>query len=165
MTLSKTLYSNQPANGDDNSYLHNMTKAEVMAATSDIMGNTLLKRGGFNLAEVTTAIPPLRSIQQARLWVANRVSGRDATFDNTGSNWVAGTPSPANVAKILTPGPTSQFFDHEGTIGQHLPTLVLNFPVGATGMADAEEEHAHLASALKQAVKEERYLDAASLKG
>ena len=83
--LTKTLYSNQPSNGDDNQYLTPFTKAQVLNATTDIMGNALLAQPSFNLAQVTTAIPPLRSFAP-RIWVANRVSGRDATFNSDASS-------------------------------------------------------------------------------
>ena len=34
-----------------------------------------------------------------------------------GSNWLAGTPSPDNVVRVL-PGPTSTRFDAEGLLGE-----------------------------------------------
>ncbi len=80
------------------------------------------------LHEVQGAIPPIRLINGARIWTANRFSGVDATFDTSGANAVAGTPSPAEVMRVL-PGATSSHFDHEGLIGNELPILLLNFPV------------------------------------
>eukprot|EP01051_Picozoa_sp_SAG22_P025237 SAG22_NODE_7382_length_745_cov_0.859133_2_plen_98_part_00 len=84
--------------------------AEVLNATTDIMGNLLLGIHGnaprvdgaeTTLAEVWGAIPPIRKISGARLWTANRGSAVDATFDDLGSNRGAGTPSPREVKAVL----------------------------------------------------------------
>ena len=80
------------------------------------------------LHEVQGAIPPIRLINGARVWTANRFSAVDATFDTSGANNGAGTPSPAEVMRVL-PGATSTKFDHEGIIGNELPIILLNFPV------------------------------------
>ena len=74
------------------------------------------------------AIPPIRLINGARVWTANRFSAVDATFDTSGANNGAGTPSPAEVMRVL-PGATSTKFDREGIIGNELPIILLNFPV------------------------------------
>ena len=112
---------------DDDEYL-NYTKAQVLTAKTDVLGELLLREGDDpSLARVTEAIPPLRSINGARVWTANRESGRDATFDSQGSNRVAGTPSPEQAGKVLT-GLASPSFDHEGLLGGELPIPVLNFP-------------------------------------
>ena len=65
LTLSKAAFSNQPLGGDDDSYFDGtLTKAQVLNATTDIMGNALLGIHGHparappTLSEVTRAIPP-----------------------------------------------------------------------------------------------------------
>ena len=133
ITLPKRVYSNTVEH--DDVYLGNMTKQQVIGATTDIMGNLLLGIHGNpprpaepTLHEVQGAIPPIRLINGARVWTANRFSAVDATFDPTGSNNGAGTPSPAEVMRVL-PGAASPNFDQEGLIGDELPILLLNFPL------------------------------------
>ena len=116
-------------------YLRNLTKAEVMTASTDIMGNALLGIHGHpevsaepTLAEVYTAIPPIRSINGARVWTANRVSGVDATLDSAASNRGAGSPDPTMVRAAL-PGLTSSSFTAEGLLGGDLPLILLGFEV------------------------------------
>lgn len=134
------------------------------------MGNALLGLHGHptpaaepTLAEVMGMIPPLRGINSARVWVANRESGRDATFDRAGTDFTAGTPSPNEVRRVL-PGLGSDNFDHEGLLGGELPILVLQFPVAdATGAAaeavrrHAVADHAALTVELAATVREQRY--------
>ena len=103
------------------------------------MGNAFLGLHGYperpepTLIEIRDAIPPLRTISGARVWTANRESGRDASFDAQASNNVAGSPSPILVQKVL-PGASSPAFDREGILvgpgTQPLPVLVMGFPVG-----------------------------------
>ena len=128
LTLRKRVASNQPVGGDDDAYL-NYTKAEVLAAPTDVLGEALLGGSGDDpsLAAVAAAVPPLRSFNGARVWVANRDSMRDASFDGSGANGGAGTPSPAQ-ANALLPGYGGGGFTAEGTIGEALPLLLLNFP-------------------------------------
>ena len=113
-------------------------------ASTDLMGNRLLGLHGNpprsdepTYKEVQGAIPPIRNINGARVWTANRFSAVDATFDNSMSNFGAGTPSPAEARKVLS-SLKSNNFDHEGLIGDELPILLLNFPYAAAG----EDDHA-----------------------
>eukprot|EP01045_Picozoa_sp_COSAG04_P043145 COSAG04_NODE_13994_length_584_cov_1.084536_1_plen_128_part_10 len=63
LTLQKRLEANS---GDDNQFLGNLTKEQVMNAPSDIMGNRLLGIHGFpprgepTLSEVKAAVSPIR---------------------------------------------------------------------------------------------------------
>lgn len=138
LTLQKNVAPNTPIDNNDAKYavpgVFNFTKAEVLAATTDVMGNALLGIHGHaarpnepTLDEVAAAIPPLRSINGARVWVANRESGVDCTFDASGANFGQGTPSPSLVSSAL-PGCANPQFDHEGIVGA-LPILLLDFPV------------------------------------
>ena len=43
-------------------------------------------------------VPPVRAIDETRLWTATRGSGRDATFDDSMANLADGTPTPEQVA-------------------------------------------------------------------
>ena len=135
LRLHKRVAANRVAN--DSAY-GNWSKAQVLTAATDVLGNGLLGIHGHpkratepTLREVAELIPPLRSIRDARVWTANRESGRDATFDAFGVNRGMGTPSPVWVARAL-PGFASTAFDREGLIG-NLPALVLSFPVGGNG--------------------------------
>ena len=96
LTLRKRVENIVKNKTEDDEYL-GWTKAEVMANSTDILGNSLLgihghpsRRTEPTLAEVTKAIPPIRSINHCRIWTANRESGRDATYDRTMSNFFAG---------------------------------------------------------------------------
>ena len=148
LTLSKLTFSNQPNGGDDNAYLHNLTKQEVIDAPTDLMGNILLgihgnpSREPPTLAEVASAIPPIRSIKDARLWTATRGSGRDATFDESMANMASGTPSPAQAASVL-PGLASTQFDYEGLLGGTLPVLLVGFPVKTQQAAGVQAASGH----------------------
>ena len=81
LTLNKTTYANTVQN--DDAYLNGLSKAQVINATTDIMGNALLGIHGApprsaetTLKEVWGAIPPIRgAVGGARLWTANRWSG------------------------------------------------------------------------------------------
>ena len=71
ITLPKRVYSNTVEH--DDVYLGNMTKQQVIGATTDIMGNLLLGIHGNpprpaepTLHEVQGAIPPIRLISGAR---------------------------------------------------------------------------------------------------
>ena len=108
---------------------------EVINASTDIMGNHLLGIHGSpprsaetTLKEVWGAIPPIRKINGARIWTANRWSAVDATFGTDASNQGAGTPSPKEASAVLT-GLGSSTFNYEGLIGSDLPILLLNFPL------------------------------------
>ena len=91
LTLHKRTASNQPIGGNDTQY-GPYTKDEVLGATTDLLGNTLLGIHGHpprsaepTLAEVAACIPPIRGIKSARVWTAARSSGVDATLDEAGS--------------------------------------------------------------------------------
>ena len=88
------------------------------------------------------AIPPIRLINGARIWTANRFSAVDATFDTSGANNGAGTPSPSEVIRRALPGAASTEFDHEGLIGSELPILLLNFPVHGADVPTPEPSSA-----------------------
>lgn len=145
LTLSKHTFSNQPRGGND-TYLFNLTRQQVLNASSDIMGNRLLARGEDpQLEEIMHAMPPLRHLgswggQGARVWTASRGSGVDAVLDETGSNHLSGMPQPALVVSRL-PGPVDMHFHVEGIIDA-LPIIVLGFPTGNTS---AEEQPADAA--------------------
>ena len=101
LSLPKRVESIMPK--DDNRY-GDFTKREVLQNTTDILGNSLLGIHGHarrkhepTLAEITTIIPPLRSINSCRIWTANRISGRDATFDRSMENFGAGGPTPVDT--------------------------------------------------------------------
>ena len=131
----------------DNDYL-GWSKHEVMTNATDLLGNFLLGVHGHphrseeaSLREVSDAIPPIRSINTARVCTANRESGRDACFDEKGTapTW-SGTPDPQTVSadqpldgqladEMRIPKPASFEFDGEGLLGGDLPILVLDFPV------------------------------------
>ena len=90
--------------------------------------------------------PPLRNIKlnygegTARVWVANRESGRDITFDDAMYNHLNGAPSPALASKFLTGiNTTDMRFKAEGTV-LGMPALVLNFGVNTTVGVDAGAE-------------------------
>ena len=107
----------------------------MINASTDIMGNHLLGIHGSpprsaetTLKEVWGAIPPIRKINGARIWTANRWSAVDATFGTDASNQGAGTPSPKEASAVLT-GLGSSTFNYEGLIGSDLPILLLNFPL------------------------------------
>eukprot|EP00966_Prymnesium_polylepis_P327046 7382913-Prymnesium_polylepis.1 len=120
LVLSKQAFSNRPIDGDDDRYFGGkLTKEQVLNASTDLMGNALLGIHGHpersappTLAEVSAAIPPLRSIREARLWTATRGSGRDATFDDRMANMGDDTPTPAQAASVL-PGLASTQFEVE----------------------------------------------------
>jgi len=91
LTLEKRVYFNDaPA---ANPFL-NFTKEDVLNASTDLMGNKLLGIHGNPFTgepswdDVASVLPPLRKIGAfypgARVWVANRESGRDITFDEQG---------------------------------------------------------------------------------
>ena len=142
VTLRKRVFTNTDTGS---SYL-NYTKAEVLAAQTDLLGNQLLGIQGFEPRaaeatwdEVAAAIPPIRSIGafangagNPRVWTANRESGRDITFDETGYNHLSGAPGPANVQHLL-PGLRRDRqgaplgFTAEGTV-VGTAAIVLNFP-------------------------------------
>jgi hypothetical protein len=133
--------------GSDNDYL-GFTKRQVMTNATDLLGNFLLGIHGHpprnqepSLREVSTAIPPIRSINTARICTANRESGRDACFDAKGAapTW-SGTPDPGTVSadqpldgqlvnEMRIPKPASLEFDGEGLLGGDLPIIVLDFPL------------------------------------
>ena len=167
LVLSKRAASNLPLGGNDSLYYANMSKAHVLAAPTDVMGALILGRAADpTLEDVTTAIPPLRAIRSARVWVASRVSGVDATLDEAASNWLTNVPSPDVVRRHL-PGISSHHFDVEGTLGDGLPTLLLGFPVVAPNASTAWLRSADLAMAEAcevAAVSERRYADAAAHK-
>ena len=173
LTLNKTVYANTVEN--DDAYLGSFTKGQVLNATTDIMGNQLLGIHGAaprsaetTLSEVMGAIPPVRgNIGGARLWTANRWSAVDATFDTTGANNGAGTPSPQEVSAVLT-GLGSAVFDFEGLIGGDLPILLLNFPLKGSERAvrqavAAHQQRARTQAELAAAVEQRDYRAAAAL--
>ena len=135
LTLAKAVV---PMEQDRETYLDNMTKMSVLNATTDIMGNKLLgvhgnpKRAAeATLAEIYTAIPPLRSVNGARVWTANRGSGVDASLDARASNRGAGSPDTSLIKEVL-PGinvSTTSHFVAEGLLGGDLPLLLLGFAV------------------------------------
>lgn len=134
LVLKKRVASNQPLDGDDDRYL-NFTKTDVLGSPVDLLGNALLGIHGHpsrptepTLEEVTAAVPPIRLINSARVWTANRESGKDATFDEKAGNPTGGTPNPDHVNNIL-PGKTSSTYNAEGLLGGDLPIILLNFPV------------------------------------
>ena len=146
LTLSKRVeYVAYDPSTDDN-YL-GWTKHEIMTNATDLLGNFLLGLHGHppraheaSLREVSSAIPPIRTINAARICTANRESGRDACFDEKGAapTW-SGTPDPATVSgdpssdgqlanEMRIPRPASLEFDGEGLLGGDLPIIVLDFP-------------------------------------
>eukprot|EP00440_Ansanella_granifera_P019137 gb/GFBE01020791.1/.p1 GENE.gb/GFBE01020791.1/~~gb/GFBE01020791.1/.p1 ORF type:complete len:845 (+),score=132.62 gb/GFBE01020791.1/:1-2535(+) len=131
LTLQKRVYPNYAAEGEK--YL-NWSKAEVLAAKTDLLGNWLLgvhgnpPRDEVTWDAVKKAMPPLRQFNGGRVWTANRESGRDAAFALDGTNHIGGTPDPSDAARYL-PGLKSSFFNFEGLIGGSLPIPLLNFPV------------------------------------
>ena len=140
---------------------------------TDIMGNAFLGLHGYpqrpepTLAEIRAAIPPLRAINGARVWTANRESGRDASFDAQASNNVAGSPSPFLVHRVL-PGASSFAFDREGILTgpgtQPLPILVLGFPVSSNkGKNLTTMRRTELAEQLEVAVQMADYSTASQL--
>jgi hypothetical protein len=134
----------------DDNYL-GWSKHEIMTNATDMLGNFLLGIHGHppreqepSLREVSSAIPPIRSINSARICTANRESGRDACFDDKGTapTW-SGTPDPATVSadqpldgqlanEMRIPKPASLSFDGEGLLGGDLPIIVLDFPLANT---------------------------------
>lgn len=142
LTLRKRVYPNTVAN--DSSYLDGrFTKAQVLSAPVDVMGNLLLGLHGNppraaepTLADVWGAIPPIRRINGARVWTANRFSAVDATFDESGANNGAGTPCPAEVGAVL-PSLASGGFTAEGVVDE-LPVLLLHFPLASAGELPAD---------------------------
>ena len=142
ITLQKRVYSNQPiAPQSDDQYL-NYTKAQVLAASSDLLGNQLLGIHGFQRRDepswdqVANAIPPIRNIGayangagKPRVWTANRESGRDIVLDGQGNNHLNGAPN-AQIAQRFLTGSNSTSFNAEGTV-VGIPAIVLNFePIG-----------------------------------
>ena len=123
---------------DKDSYL-GLGKAAVMKATHDVLGAALLaKVGGFHLADVEAAVPPMRTIAGPWTWTATRESAVDIALtpggDDKGS---MGLPTPAKiqftplfnetpVAKMEIRGRTFDMWD--GLVGGHLPVLVFFFP-------------------------------------
>ena len=107
----------------------------VMNATHDVLGAALLaKAGGFHLADVEAAIPPMRTIAGPWTWTANRESAVDIALtpggDDKGS---MGLPTPVKlqftplfnetpIAKMEIRGRTADIWD--GLLGGHLPVLV-----------------------------------------
>ena len=143
LSLHKRTASNRGSRSGD-SYLGNLTKHEVLNASTDIMGNTLLGIHGHparehepTLAEVTSAIPPLKNLGSwggngARLWTASRGSLVDCVLDENGEAHLSGLPLPKLVAARL-PGLESSAFTTEGLLvgdgaASPLPILVLGFP-------------------------------------
>lgn len=101
LSLMKRTASNLPRGGNDTVYYDNMSKAEVLSAPTDIMGARALSSGDDpTLDDVATAIPPIRGIRSARVWVASRGSGVDATLDEDASNWLNVAPSPSVVRRL-----------------------------------------------------------------
>ena len=141
LVLHKSVSPIEP-HGNSSDYYLNYSKTAVLSAPSDVLGNQLLGIHGHpprisepSLAEVMSAVPPTRAFGNSfdpkdtvRVWTANRESGKDVTFDPSGSGGASGTPIPAQVMKQL-PGPTSPQFDAEGLLGGDLPILLLGFPV------------------------------------
>ena len=136
LTIYKRTSSNAPLRSDD-AYLGNLTKHDVLNATSDVMGNRLLGVHGYprrdepTLTEVSAAIPPLRHLGSwggsgARVWTASRGSIVDCVLDENGENHLSGLPLPRLVASRL-PGPNGTRFTAEGLLGE-TPALLLGFP-------------------------------------
>jgi hypothetical protein len=174
LTLAKTLEANS---GDDDAFLGgNLTKSQVLAAPSDIMGNQLLGIHGHpsrsnepTLEEVKAAVSPIRPSMRGpatAVWTATRESTVDAVFSDAAAFPTAGTPDPQHASKQL-PGLRSPNFHREGLLGGDLPILLLNYPVGhsdgAAARLEAAERVAALEDELARAVRAQRYADAAVL--
>ena len=173
LTLTKALEANS---GDDNQFLGNLTKEQVMNAPSDIMGNRLLGIHGFpprgepTLSEVKAAVSPIRPTTRGNVavWTATREATVDAVFSPTADFATAGTPDPQHASKVL-PGLRSPSFEQEGLLGGDLPILVLNYPTRAsrsddsTVLREAVEQVQALRAELEEAVAGQRYADAAAI--
>ena len=168
LVLAKHTASSLPVGGNDTRYYANMSKAHVLAAATDVMGEAVLSATGAadpELDDVTTAVPPIRDIYNARVWVASRASGVDACLDaDAGSG---STPTPSMAARHL-PGLGSSRFDVEGTLGDGLPTLLLGFPVNESSANDGAaarlraSDLAAAEAAEAAAVRARRYIEAES---
>jgi len=123
---------------DADSYL-GLTKAAVMSASHDVLGAALLaKPGGFTLADVTAAIPPIRNVNGPWTWTASRESAVDVALGPGGDDRSSmGLPTPAviqftplfnetPIAGMTERGRTKSVWD--GLVGGHLPVLAFYFP-------------------------------------
>ena len=123
---------------DEDSYL-GLGKGAVMNATRDVLGEALLaKAGGFNLADVEAAIPPMRTIAGPWTWTATRESAVDVVLSPGGDDKGSmGLPTPAKlqftplfnetpIAKMGIRGRTVDVWD--GLLGGFLPVLVFLYP-------------------------------------
>jgi len=113
---------------DSEAYL-NFSKQQVLADEGDLLGNALLSRpGGFNMDLVATAVPPLRTMQGARLFVGSRAAVVDVSLDHDLKDLNAlGLPTPQYVIRMFG-GNWSAVGMREGLVGGWLPVLAIQLP-------------------------------------
>jgi hypothetical protein len=123
---------------DEDSYL-GFNKSYVMDASHDVLGQALLaKAGGFTLADVTAAIPPIRMMKGPWTWLATRESTVDVALGPGGDDMASmGLPTPAKlqftpmfnetpIAHMTLRGRKIGVWD--GLVGGYLPVVTFFYP-------------------------------------